>query len=124
MRTDIAICLATVFVCLSAAPALAQAPAASLESSGQMEASGGLLSDRIDPERTRQIGNERTRQYLLGAGLMAAGGGVGFTKNDWPIEEGVIGIAIALLGVSAFIEPLTWRDLDVRTSANGLTLAW
>ena len=82
------------------------------------------MIDRIDPERLRQIGNERTRQFILGAGMMAAGGVVGFTKNEWTVDEGVVGIAIAALGLSLFFEPLTWRDLEVSTSSNGLTLEW
>ncbi len=124
MRTIIAVCLGAILVSLSAAPVAAQAPAASQDSGGQIGSSEGLLIDRIDPERLRQIGNERTRQFILGAGMMAAGGVVGFTKNEWPVDEGVVGIAIAALGLSLFFEPLTWRDLEVNTSSNGLTLEW
>ena len=124
MRIRIAICLAVILVCLSASQAAAQAPAVSQEAGGQIEASGGLLIDRIDPERLRQIRNERTRQFILGAGLMAAGGVVGFSKNEWEVDEGVFGYALAALGLSLFIEPVTWRDLEVRTTTNGLTLAW
>ena len=124
MRTSIVMCLMAVLVFLSASQAAAQAPAASQDAGGQIGSSGGLLIDRIDPERLRQIRNERTRQFILGAGMMAAGGVVGFTKNEWTIDEGVIGIAIAALGVSLFVEPLTWRDLEVRTTSNGLALEW
>ena len=124
MHTRIATCLAAIFVLFLASPAAAQAPAALEESGAAMQSDGGLLIDRIDPERLRQIRSERMRQYILGAGLMAAGGAVGFTKNEWPVDEGVIGIAIALMGVSLFIEPVTWRDLEVRTSSSGLTLEW
>ena len=124
MRTSIVMCLVAVLVSLSASQAAAQAPAASQDTGGQIGSSGGLLIDRIDPERLRQIRNERTRQFILGAGMMAAGGVVGFTKNEWTIDEGVIGIAIAALGVSLFVEPLTWRDLEVRTTSNGLALEW
>ena len=73
MRTNIAIGLAAILVSLSALPAAAQAPAESQDSGGQVNAGGGLLIDRIDPERLRQIRTERIRQYILGAGLMAAG---------------------------------------------------
>ena len=124
MRTSIAMCLAAVLVSLSGAQVAAQAPASAQDEGGQIGAAGGLLIDRIDPERLRQIRNERTRQFILGAGMMAAGGLVGFTHNEWTIDEGVIGIAIAALGLAAFIEPLTWQDLEVRTSTNGLTLEW
>ena len=124
MRTSVAMCLAAVLVSLSGAQVAAQAPAGAQDEGGQIGAAGGLLIDRIDPERLRQIRNERTRQFILGAGMMAAGGLVGFTHNEWTIDEGVIGIAIAALGLAAFIEPLTWRDLEVRTSTNGLTLEW
>lgn len=82
------------------------------------------MIDRIDPERLRQIGSERTRQYILGLGLLAAGGAVGFSKQNWVVDEGAIGMAIAALGVAAFIEPMTWRDLEVRASGNGLALEW
>ena len=82
------------------------------------------MIDRIDPERLRQIRSERNRQYILGLGLLAAGGAVGFSKQNWVVEEGAIGYAIAALGVAAFIEPMTWRDLEVRLSGNGLALEW
>lgn len=124
MRTKIVICLAVIFVWFSGAPAAAQAPAVSQEEGGQMEPSGGPLIDRIDPERLRQIRSERTRQYILGAGMMAAGGVVGYSKNKWTIDEGVVGAAIAALGLSLFFEPITWGDLEVSTSSNGLSLEW
>ena len=126
MRTRIVICLAVIFVWFSGAPAAAQAPApaVSQEEGGQMEPSGGPLIDRIDPERLRQIRSERTRQYVLGAGMMAAGGVVGFSKNEWTVDEGVVGAAIAALGLALFFEPITWRDLEVSTSSNGLSLEW
>ena len=126
MRTLTVTGLAAILVALSASMAAAQAPApaAAEESGARMQSDGGLLIDRIDPERLRQIRNERTRQFILGAGLVAAGGVVGFTKNEWVIDEGVVGIAIGALGLSLFFEPLTWRDLEVSTSSNGLSLAW
>ena len=126
MRTNILMCLVATLISLSlsASEAAAQAPAPSQDAGGQIGESGGLLIDRIDPERLRQIRNERTRQFILGAGMMAAGGVVGFTKNEWTIDEGVFGIVIAALGLSLFVEPLTWRDLEVRTTSNGLSLQW
>ena len=126
MRSCIAAGLAAILFSLapSTAQAQAPAPAAAVESGALMQTDGGLLIDRIDPERLRQIRNERTRQFILGAGLMAAGGLVGFSKNEWPVDEGVVGIAIAALGLSLFIEPLTWRDLEVSTTTNGLSLEW
>ena len=48
----------------------------------------------------------------------------GFSKQNWVVNEGAIGYAIAALGVAAFIEPMTWRDLEVRVSGNGLALEW
>ena len=126
MRTLTEIGLAVIFVSLSPSTAQAQAPApaAAEESGALLQTDGGLLIDRIDPERLRQIRSERTRQYILGAGMMAAGGLVGFSKNEWPVDEGVVGIAVAALGLSLFIEPVTWRDLEVSTSTNGFSLAW
>ena len=126
MRTAIIAFLAVVLVAFSVSPVAAQSPAAALEqdAGGQLRLSQAPAPGPIDPERLRQIGSERTRQFLLGAGLMAAGGAVGFSKQNWVIEEGVLGIAIAALGLAAIIEPVTWRDLEVRTSANGLSLAW
>ena len=56
--------------------------------------------------------------------MMAVGGLVGFSKNEWPVDEGVVGIAVAALGLSLFIEPVTWRDLEVSTTTNGFSLAW
>ncbi len=127
MRIYIATVLGAILLTLSPSIAQAQAPlpVAAAESSGVLlQADGGLLIDRIDPERLRQIRNERTRQFILGAGLMAAGGLVGFTHNEWVVDEGVVGAAIAALGLAAIIEPVTWRDLEVRTTTNGLSLAW
>ena len=108
-----------------AAHAAAQAPPGPQDAGDGVEADGGLLIDRIDPERLWQIRTERNRQYiLLGLGLLAAGGAVGFSKQNWVVDEGAIGYAIAALGVAAFIEPMTWRDLEVRISGNGLALEW
>ncbi len=126
MRIHIATGLAAVLFFLSPSTAQAQAPPAAVaaESGARLQADGGLLVDRIDPERLRQIRNERNRQFILGAGLIAAGGLVGFTHNEWVVDEGIVGAALAALGLAAFIDPLTWRNLEVRTSTNGLTLAW
>ena len=127
MRIYTATVLGAILLTLSPSIAQAQAPppAAAAEESGiRLQADGGLLIDRIDPERLRQIRSERTRQFILGAGLMAAGGLVGFTHNEWVVDEGVVGAAIAALGLAAFIEPLTWRNLEVRTTTNGLSLEW
>ena len=127
MRIYIATVLGAILLTLSPSSAQAQAPlpvAAAEESGVRLQADGGLLIDRIDPERLRQIRNERTRQFILGAGLMAAGGLVGFTHNEWVVDEGVVGAAIAALGLAAIIEPVTWRDLEVRTTTNGLSLEW
>ena len=46
------------------------------------------MIDRIDPERLRQIRSERNRQYIVGLGLLAAGGAVGFSKQNWVVDEG------------------------------------
>ena len=124
MRTTIVTCLAAVLVSLSAPQAAAQAPAPAEAQDDGGRIGAGLVIDQIDAERLRQIRGERTRQLALGAGLIAAGGFVGFTHNEWPVDEGVVGLAIAVIGIAALIEPLTWRDLEVRTSANGLALAW
>ena len=127
MRIHIATALGTILLFLSPSIAQAQAPppvAAAEESGVRLQADGGLLIDRIAPDRLRQIRNERTRQLILGAGLMAAGGLVGFTKNEWPVDEGVVGAAIAVIGLAAIIEPVTWRNLEVRTTTNGLSLEW
>ncbi len=127
MRIYIATVLGAFLLSLSPSIAQAQAPppvAAAEESGLRLQADGGLLIDRIDPERLRQIRNERTRQFILGAGLMAAGGLVGFTHNEWVVDEGVVGAALAALGLAAIIEPVTWRDLEVRTTTNGLSLEW
>ena len=127
MRIHIATVLGAILLSLSPSIAQAQAPppvAAAEESGARLQADGGLLIDRIDPERLRQIRSERTRQFILGAGLMAAGGLVGFTHNEWVVDEGVVGAAIAALGLALIIEPVTWRNLEVRTTTNGLSLAW
>ena len=128
MRIYIAAGLAAILFSLSPSATQAQAPApapaVAVASGVLMQTDGGLLIDRIDPERLRQIRSERTRQYILGAGMMAAGGLVGFSKNEWPVDEGVVGIAVAALGLSLFIEPVTWRDLEVSTTTNGFSLAW
>ena len=124
MRTNIAMFLTIILVVLSASQAAAQSPGGAQDAGGQAGAGESLLIDRIDPERLRLIRTERNRQFILGAGLMAVGGVVGFSKQNWVLDEGVVGIAIAALGLAAFVEPLTWRDLEVRTSSSGLTLQW
>ena len=126
MRTAIIAFLTVVLAAFSASPVAAQAPPPALEQEpgGQIRFSQSPAPGPIDPERLRQISSERTRQFLLGAGLIAAGGAVGFSKQNWPVEEGAIGIALAALGVAAIIEPVTWQGLEVRTSASGLALAW
>ena len=124
MRNTITMGLVAVLATLSAAQAAAQAPPGGQDAGDRVEADGGLLIDRLDPERLRQIRSERNRQYILGVGLLAAGGAVGFSKQNWVVDEGAIGYAIAALGVAAFIEPMTWRDLEVRVSGNGLALEW
>ena len=122
MNRHIVMCLVAVLATLSAAQVAAQASPVPQDAGGR--ADGGLLIDRIDPERLRQIRTERNRQYILGLGLLAAGGAVGFSKQNWVIDEGAVGYAIAALGVAAFIEPMTWRELEVRVSGNGLALEW
>ena len=107
-------CLVAVLATLPAAQAAAHVPPGPQDASDGVEADRVLLIDRIDPERLRQIRSERTRQYILGLGLLAAGGAAGFSKQNWVVDEGAIGYAIAALGVAAFIEPMTWRDLEVR----------
>ena len=124
MRISIVTCVVAIFAWLAVSPAAAQSPAVSQEAGGQTAAAGSPLVDRIDPQRLRQIRGERTRQLVLGAGLMAAGGVVGFSRNEWTIDEGIFGVAIAAVGVAALVEPLTWRDLDVRMSGSGLALEW
>lgn len=118
--------LTAILVSLSAPTTQAQTPGldAVVESGTQTEPSDGLLIDRIDAERLRQIRNERTRQLILAAGLIAAGSVVGVSKNEWPVDEGVVGIGIGFLGLSLFIDALSWRDLEVRTTTNGVALEW
>ena len=64
-----------------------------------------------------------TRQFILAGGLIAAGGLVGGSKNEWPVDESVVRIGIGFLGLSLFIDPLSWRDPEVRTT-NGMALEW
>ncbi len=88
MHRRIAMCLVAVLATLSAAQAAAQAPPGPQDAGDGVEADGGLLIDRIDPERLRQIRTERNRQYILGLGLLAASGAVGFSKQNWVVDEG------------------------------------
>ena len=84
MRTNNGMCLAAILFILSASPVAAQSPAGAQDDGGQTGAGESLLIDRIDPERLRLIGNERTRQYILGAGMMAVGRVVGSRSRTGP----------------------------------------
>ena len=123
MRTNIGMCLAAILFILSASPVAAQSPAGAQDDGGQTGA--GEPVDR--PDRPRASPADRKRAHPpVHPGRRNDGGreGGGFSKQNWTLDEGVVGIAIAGLGLAAFIEPMTWRDLEVRTTTNGLTLQW
>jgi len=126
MRISVAAGFVAILVSLSASTAQAQAPApaGTVESGAQTEPDRPLLIHRIDAERLRQIRNERTREFILAGGLIAAGGLIGVSKTEWPVDERVIGIALGFVGLSLFIDALSWRDLEVKTTTNGVTLEW
>ena len=78
------------------------------------------MIERMDPRAAPADQDRAHPPVHPGLGIAGGGQGGGFSKQNWVVDEGAIGYAIAALGVAAFIEPMTWRDLEVRVSGNGL----
>ncbi len=122
----IATAIALTLLCLvGARPAEAQTPIGSRGGVPQLRNSQTVDIGAIDAVRLRQIRTERTRQFILGTAMMTVGGMLSVSKQNWePIDESVVGMAVAVVGLAAVIEPLTWRRLQVRPAGPGFSLSW
>ncbi|MCE2514218.1 MAG: hypothetical protein J4F37_04260 [Acidobacteria bacterium] len=73
-------------------------------------------------EREEQRRRDATNQRLWSAALIGAGGAagwaVGFSDNEWPIDEGWWGVGIAgtALGFGLFglLDPMEWGEVEVQ----------
>ena len=73
-------------------------------------------------ERDEQMRRDRTNQRLWSTALIAAGGAagwaVGFSDNEWPIDEGWWGAGIAGtalgFGIFGLLDPMEWGDVEAQ----------
>ena len=65
-------------------------------------------------------------RYVLGSVMFAGGGFLSVSRNEWPIDEGYIGVAIATVGLGMMLKPLIgrWRGTGVNASRTGLGVEW
>ena len=65
-------------------------------------------------------------RYALGALMFAGGGFLSASRNEWAIDEGYIGVAIATVGLGLILKPLIgkWRSAGVNASRTGLGVEW
>ena len=71
---------------------------------------------------TRALQRPGVNRPLVGGVMFAAGGLLAASKNEWAIDEGYIGVAIATVGLGLMLRPLIskWRGGGVNASRNGL----
>lgn len=65
-------------------------------------------------------------RYVLGSVMFAGGGFLSASRNEWAIDEGYIGVAIATVGLGLILKPLIgkWRGAGVSASRTGLGVEW
>ena len=87
--------------------------------------------ERSTLEKIRRVAREqRSRgipgRYVLGSLMFAGGGFLSASRNEWPIDEGYIGVAIATVGLGLVLKPLIgkWRGTGVNASRTGLGVEW
>ena len=100
-----------------------------------------MLNDREIIEQLEQLTIEKIRErareqsgiqgparrtFLLGAVMFAGGGVLSASKNEWKIDEGYVGAAIATTGLYLMLKPLVarWRGGTVNASRTGLAIGW
>ena len=66
------------------------------------------------------------RRILTGTLLFAGGGVLSASDNDWPIDEGYIGVGIAVVGLGLVFKQLVpeWRGARIQSSGPNLSIAW
>ncbi len=67
-----------------------------------------------------------TRRLLVGSVLFAGGGWLSASKNEWPIDEGYIGVGIAAVGLGLIFRELVpeWRGAKLDVSGANLSISW
>lgn len=67
-----------------------------------------------------------TRRLLVGSVLFAGGGWLSASKNEWPIDEGYIGVGIAAVGLGLIFRELVpeWRGAKLGVSGANLSISW
>ena len=87
-----------------------------------------LTVEKIREEARKQSGisGPAAGHLLLGATLFAGGGVLSASRNEWIIDEGYIGVAIASVGLGLMLRPLIakWRSSRVNLSRTGLAIEW
>ncbi len=77
-----------------------------------------LTSAEREEQRRRDARNQRLWSTALIAAGGAAGWAVGFSDNEWPIDEGWWGVGIAgtALGFGLFglLDPMDWGDVEAQ----------
>lgn len=66
------------------------------------------------------------RWIATGTLLFAGGGVLSASDNDWPIDEGYIGVGIAVVGLGLVFKQLVpeWRGARIQSSGPNLSIAW
>ena len=77
-------------------------------------------------EHEPRFPSPRTSRLLLGTAMFAGGGVLSASKNEWPIDEGVIGVGIAAVGLAFVFKELVpeWRGLRIRSSGANMSITW
>lgn len=67
-----------------------------------------------------------TLRILTGTLLFAGGGVLSASDNEWPIDEGYIGVGIAVVGLGLVFKQLVpeWRGAKIRSSGTNLSVSW
>ena len=67
-----------------------------------------------------------SRRLLLGTLLFAGGGVLSASKNDWVIDEGYVGVAVAGFGLAMVFKQLVpeWRGARIGLFGTGMSIAW
>ena len=99
-----------------------------LVSEGIMDRLDALIVQKIQ-KRTQQLRGARQgipRAPILGAVLFAGGGVLSFSRNEWVIDEGYIGVSVAIVGLGLMLKPLIakWRNSSVNASRTGFGIQW
>lgn len=66
------------------------------------------------------------RWMVTGTLLFAGGGVLSASDNEWPIDEGYIGVGIAVVGLGLVFKELVpeWRGAKIRSSGPNLSVSW